>query len=438
MNGESTAMLQSLDNWLNRYWQRIRSREIAYWVIALVFLAAAAALDWHFEDQPDLLSVRYWLFRQLPQPGLRALRPGFTKVALIEDDQYWHPPLVGRYPLKRDYIASLVDALDKADAKVIALDFDFALKAPKSDGGPRRYGEIPEEFRPETIVLIKAIEKAAENRPVVLPKRVRYGITYDYVTIPDLLGPFGICTKVDRDGNWSNPGTQEFHITPNAQRNISCGYINLPKDMRTLPPKLLIGDGIYLDSFALAIAKQINREAVAHIKAGSYYGSYIDPETMAEYHMTVSVGDLLANDPETIRRLQREPIIVGGGWRVDGGVGEYVDSHYTPIGATLGALVHANFTEALLDGRNYTYVSRITLHILDILFGLLVIVVLAGLSRFIDKVLALIVLSIVLFGIEAIMLVSLGTFFDAFMPLLSVWVHSSLERFFREWFREGA
>lgn len=423
-------MLQRLDTWLAAFWDRVRSRKKYYWIFAALTLVAAIAVDWTFEDEPDLLSARYWIARQLPHPGLRTPHPGYAKVLLIEDDEYYSPRLShGRFPIRRDYLASLVRALDAADAKVIALDFNLALLGPKENGRLRRYGDIPEEYRDETIELMRAIADVARRRPIVLPKRVRFGIEYDYVVIPDIFGPFGICTKLNSNGMWSSPGTQDFPLTTAAQRNISCGYINLPYDMSTLPPRLLVGDAVYIDSFALAVARAINSDAVEHIAPGNYYGSYISQKTMNDYHMVFSAGSLLAKKPDILGRLQREPVIVGGGWHTDEERGPLVDTHYTPIGPTLGALIHANFTEALLDDRHYPYVSRTKLHGLDVLFAIFVIVIFAGLSNFLGKLSALVLLSAFLLAIQMMMLSLWGTFFDAFVPLLGVWMHSSLDRF---------
>jgi len=43
-------------------------------------------------------------------------------VILIGDKEYWGPVLAGRSPLRRDYLAQLIDRLDQADASLIALD----------------------------------------------------------------------------------------------------------------------------------------------------------------------------------------------------------------------------------------------------------------------------------------------------------------------------
>ena len=91
-----------------------------------------------------------------------------TVVVLIGDDEYWRSIPAGRVPIRRDYLANLVLALDSLEPALIAIDFD--LRSPLPDGS---IVENP-AYQEETQRLHEAIQKTSRRRPVVLPKTIRW------------------------------------------------------------------------------------------------------------------------------------------------------------------------------------------------------------------------------------------------------------------------
>jgi CHASE2 domain-containing sensor protein len=114
----------------------------------LVFLLTVTGSSYVY-DYLHLNAVRAQFFQQLLDWGPRPPEPNFTKIVLIEDDEYWSPTLGGRRPIKRDYLAKLIDKLASLQSQVIALDFDTRLPDPQSY-------DVPEEYRNETDALIGA------------------------------------------------------------------------------------------------------------------------------------------------------------------------------------------------------------------------------------------------------------------------------------------
>jgi len=116
--------------------EHIKQKSLRYWVCAtLVFLATL------FGSQKvyDLLSlgdVRASYF-QILMDHPSVLKPRHVSLAYIDDNEYWNGERAGRAPLKRDYLAPIVDRLVAANVTVIALDFDARLPNPESSRIPK-------------------------------------------------------------------------------------------------------------------------------------------------------------------------------------------------------------------------------------------------------------------------------------------------------------
>src|SRR5208282_970912 len=188
-----------------------------------------------------------------------------VKVVIIRDDEYWDGDLHHRVPTDRAYLARLLRALDTADASVIALDFDERLPHTGAPGTLGDYGEIDsyKPYRDETDELVRAIGEIAERRKIVLSKTIDGPTDGPFRLGGDIFQPYGICTKLIGDGQWLNPGTPQFKLSPVAQKNISCGYIRLMDDRRRVPPPAKItGQSGVLDAFPLAIVRARAPDAV--------------------------------------------------------------------------------------------------------------------------------------------------------------------------------
>jgi hypothetical protein len=102
--------------------------------------------------------------------------------------------------------------------------------------------------------------------------------------------------------------------------------------------------------------------------------------------------------------------------------------HDTPIGLTSGVLIHENFAEALLAHRRYPAVSADALHWLEFGFGLLAMIGFALSSNIWIRLTSLIGAALFLFVVQWVTLQFLGTFFEAFIPVFGVGLHSIIER----------
>jgi CHASE2 domain-containing sensor protein len=71
-------------------------------------------------------------------------------------------------------------------------------------------------------------------------------------------------------------------------------------------------------------------------------------------------------------------VIIGGNWSTYAvNRGPPIDQHQTPIGAVPGAVLWANFAEAILDSRFYLPIGKKVLHGLEVLFSIVAALMLA-------------------------------------------------------------
>jgi hypothetical protein len=398
-----------------------------YWAIAAAVLALSVYLTPRLDDWT--VNIRYALFQRFSEWTAHPLKPRFIKIVMIGDEEYYRGEPAERVPLSRDYLAKLVDALDRADAAVIALDFQMQLPDGNAKGTPGDYAEIPAPYRDETATLMRAIAHAAQSRAIVLPKKMTGPEPDGYRMLPDYFQPYGICTKLKPNGQWDNPGTREFPLTAEAQRHISCGYISLPKDKRQIAPSLDVGQAAPADSFSLAIARAWSPYDAQDIGDEPAYGSYISEKALDKAGAIVPAGALLAGDPSVLDRLRFKPVLVGADWHISGfNLGDKVDRHFTPIGWTNGAIIHENFAEAILSGRLYSGTPDWLLHALEILFGVFAAILFAAYSQLWVKIALFFGLAVFLFAVQWLMFQLVGTFFEAIFPLLGLAIHSIVER----------
>jgi CHASE2 domain-containing sensor protein len=403
---------------------RLRRKGWRHWAVAVFVLILGTLVRPYVDEYLGFDKARNWLSQRLLEWYWQPLEPRYVKILLIGDDEYWRGSLAARVPIKRDYLAHLVDDLDAANAAAIALDFDVRLP------DPTRLADFP-EYRAETEQLIHAILNAAEKRSIVLSKTVRELSGGRYVLEPDIYQLYGLCSHFDGRGQLTHSSASTFAISARASRHISCGYIALTRDRRMLPARLPLTDGNFVDSFALAIARTANPDEAQKIGETVSYGSFIPMAKLEEYHAIQSARDVIQGNEDTLSVLEHRIVVVGAGWSSQAaGRGVRVDLHETPIGRLNGALIHANFAEAFLDSRAYSHVPGIVLNLAEFVFGLLASAVFALSSGLVRSVAGLIGLTGVLIAIQWAVMHLFGVFFEAFLPLVGVWLHSIWEQLF--------
>ncbi|HWN10720.1 MAG TPA: CHASE2 domain-containing protein [Pyrinomonadaceae bacterium] len=378
--------------------ERLKEKGFFYW-FSVVALIVIGVLVGHWLEKQDVATHLRYKIHQAVTLAYSARQPYVTRtvVVLIGDDEFWKSDLAMRNPTKRDYLARVVSALDKADASVIALD--FSLRSPLPDGSAVSY----HDYDVETNLLFETIRDVAKRRPVILPKTIRW-VNGNYVPEADLYDGF------DFQGGF-----------------VRSGYVFLPFDVRRVPLSLTLEDGTLTDSFAEAIVRSVKEEALEPV-AGleeAPYGSYLTQEAFPK----LTTSQVLSPSEETLKKLRDNIVIVGGGWsRLAYQRGPKIDTHLTPVGPLPGALVHANFVEALLDRRTAPAWSERALLVFEVVLALAVAIIFALIMRFWVKLLALVILCLGLIAFSYLSWLNLGLFYDFFVPLLLVVGHATYEQ----------
>lgn len=375
-------------------------RQPHYWAEVAVLLVLGLFAGRFLDSSTFGINVRYRLY-QLVQ-GLPRNRPVVTQttVVLIDDEAYWSSPLAGRAPIRRDYLARLVRALDAADAAVIALDFD--LRCPSPDTSSSSYSE----YRAEEEELLATIREVAARRSIILPRAIW----------KDSLGYYR-----------EDPSIYDALL--DSRVPIHPGFVAIATDIRRLPLTIGIADRDSLDSFAVACVRAINprllKEVLRDRKLGFPYSCFIPPERFP----TLRVGSILDSLPSIQSMLAHRIVVVGGAWsRLARGRGSVIDEHPTPVGNVSGAFIHGSYIEALLNYRLYSPTPHWVVKVVEI--GSVVALawlLKSGLTKrrkvtWITVGLVAIVLS------QLVTITYFGSYFDAAVPLVLILGHSLVHK----------
>jgi CHASE2 domain-containing sensor protein len=393
----ATSWFKTPLSWFKNYWVRVV-------IIAIVGIVAGEKLN----DTELWIGYRYHVYQLLQNLSPRKPHPQRTVLVLIGDNEYYSgPELQFRKPIKRDYLARLVDEASAANAAVIALDFD--LRSPAPEGNPL---ESP-AYQKETDTLLLAIQNAAASgKKIVLTKTIGEASPGVLRTESDIYAR--------EDPGWEN---------------VTTGYHVLPDDTRTLPLALKTNTGRSVDSFCLAIARAEGAPTLSDISdfEAKFYAGFIPPERFPR----LSANELLNHDPKA-RILANKVVMISGDWHsLAQNQGPVVNSYETPVGVLPGVMIHANYFEALSDSRFYQVWEGWYTRILEFLLALLVAVPFAmNIQPKIRKLALIIAPYLLIVVISYVSLINFGWFFDPFIPVLSVTAHGILETVMR--WREGA
>jgi CHASE2 domain-containing sensor protein len=404
-------------------WKRIKDKGFRYWATAaVVFFVTISGSDYIY-NYLRLSDVRSWFYQTLMEWGPNPPEPKFVTPVLINDDEYWLGYPAGRRPLKRDYLAQIVDKLVLANTHVIALDIDTRLPDPTSM-------KIPADYRDETITYILAIRSAAkQGKKIVLATPISGDEQRGYQQDPDAYQAYGLCrtsaAKESTGSDFADAGAQ-------VDQNITCGYISLPYDPLALPGRLPLKDGRVLDSFALEVARAqypgVIKRLLDRIGTSQRYGRFVSADKFRQADALVYVHSVLDGTTDK-HKLEARAVIVGGDWSTfAANRGGLVDLHPTPTGPIVGALLQANFAETFIAGNHVGTVPHWGLRGAEILFSLVAAIVFAVLASFGAKLAGVAILVLVLFFVQWLVLHGFGVFFDALVPVLGLGLHSLYER----------
>jgi CHASE2 domain-containing sensor protein len=403
---------------------------VAYWVTAAAVLLLTLWTEPFIDAHLNLKAERNWLFQTLSANPNNRVKAGQARLVVLDDEAFWKGDLHHRLPTDRHYIARLVRALDAADASVIALDLD--LGAP-SGGAPVKPNDFSHEdtyYGAETDDLMKAVADVAQRRKVVLGDTLDGPDNGPFIVLNQVYNAYGICSRLTADGVWENPGSARQPLTQEAQRNISCGYIDLMDDPRRIPPPARLANQPWRpDSFPMAIARASDPSSPPPRDAPPLYGRYIDGDLTKNAAIAIS-ADVVLKDPVKAREvLHSRPALIGGVWSQYGfGLGDRVDTHPTPIGDAPGVLLHENLVESALAGRMLRGLDENTSKGLEIAVSVAAAVFFAAFASFRAKLAACLAAIGGLFLIQWFVLGQFAFFFEAFVPVLALSSHTLIDR----------
>jgi len=388
---------------------RLGGKPWRYWAYVSLFILLGVGcgdlLDSHYVG----LEARYWAYQKLAGIGPRGVEAPNVAVVKIGDDEFWLGGLDRRTPIKRDYLARLVEALAAADPSVIALDFN--LDAPVQ--GTRVASEvIPDspDYIDETKQLIAAVERVAKpTLKVVLP------LTLDYHHYSRRTDDYPVNLTIFGDHRF--PPTVWF------------GFINPRWDLRHVPISSAIRwPRRRIPSFArqVAIAKNVSIH-VPNEQDGVLYGRFLKEEDFA---FQVSAHDVLGQPQGSWRSLVAHRVaLVGSFAHADGvGLGGFIDNFYTPVGDAPGVLLHANYVEAFLDRRVFGVLPGWVAKGIEILISFSVSWLFVSSMNYRAKLRWLVLLASSALLLSYFCLQNLGVFFDPYLPSLFVIGHGAGEQ----------
>lgn len=385
---------------LGAYLKHLRGKGKWHWLLAIVLIAIGLAGE-HWMDRHMVWErFHYRLYSSVQALDLHPIRPKRTLLILIGDDEYWNGELARRVPIKRDYLAKLVTAIDKGHPSVIVLD--FVLRSPVPQSGSQESAE----YAQETALLVDAIKSVSSRSKIVIPSTVRLD-GGGYVRNPTIL-----------DGKGFDP------------KSVAEGYITLPDDMREIPLTLSIKDGSKVDSLAAATVRLSDDTAVAEAeeKRGEAlpYGTFIHPEKFT----TLSSAEALSLDAETLKsRMSCDIVLIGGTWHRDAyGQGPQADAILTPAGEIAGVFAHANFIEALLDSRTFKPLAEWQKILLGVFLSVLVAITTASPWHPVIRFAIVIAIAVLPLLISYFFRQNLGIFFDFFLPVIMLLAHWAVVR----------
>jgi CHASE2 domain-containing sensor protein len=394
-------------------WRRVADKNLGHWLrVFVVVIIGLCASHVAREHQLWLWADLRW-YQVVAELGWRPLKPRDTVVVLIDDQAFWKGELAGRLPLKRTFVARLVETIDEAGADVIAVDLDMRSADPT--GAVRSHPD----YAAETPPLIKALETAATRHRVVLSRALGVNRSNEAVAQSSIYDDDQLCERGE-----------------SRELSFYCGYLEGPRDIRLIPPSVLLADGTYLASFAVATVHARRRQP-PNEDFDTYrrlrYGSYI-PIDVFKKTAVFPVGKILSSSASERRRvLEGKIVLVGGTWsQLAYGRGTLVDLWNTPVGDIPGVFVHANYIEALLDDRAHVMLPRWLAALIEIALLLLCALTFELTRRGILKTVAIAGLAMVVLAAEYFAFQNLGRVFDVFILLIFLIAHAGIEQIL-EW-----
>lgn len=393
----------SLARRLGRYQETLRSRGLGNWLVVLVLLVGGTFLGLYLENDDSSLRARYSIYQFLQHLMPAKPHAKRTVLVLIGDDEYWGD-LGGRSPVRRDYLARLLLALRAAEPSLVALDFRPTPAGVKM--------QESQQQRAEDAKLFGAVDEvAAGGCPIVLPALL-----------------------VEGEGRGAAYSLAPSIFPRHAPAgNVSVGHIMRLGDIRQIPVGLRLNHGERQDSFAEAIARQVDPESLSGLDDDDYslpFATFIPGAMIPQ----LSARTVLKLSPSALRPAVRSKIvIVSGSWSRNGyGQGDPVDVYDSPVGPVSGAVIQANYVEAILDSRAIRPLNRPLAVTLELFLSAVIALLFALTQGSWGKFSVVVGVCTFTFLTGYILLQNLGRYFDFYLPMVLLAGHAAVERI-REW-----
>jgi len=399
-NKSASTTFQKVNARLRSYASHLKRKGKWHWIWVIALIALGTAGEHLLDRYMVWERARYAASHYVQLLDVRPIRPRRTFLVLIGDDEYWNGELARRVPIKRDYLAKLVTALDKGEPEIIVLDFAFRSPTPQSGS------QESTAYANETSCLLDAIRDVSSQRRIVIPTTFR----------------------ADGPSNVREPSVLDGHNFPRGR--VAEGYINLSDDMREIPLTISLKGGEVVDSLATATTRLADEKAVLEAEAkrgeGLPYGSFIDPVQFPSLKST----EVLSMDAEALKsKIGCDIVIVGGTWHRDAyGRGPQADAIPSPAGDIAGVFAQANFIEALLDSRTYKPLGHAQKIMFGVVLSLLVAITTSLPWALLVRIVIVIMLAVVPIVISYLFRQNLGIFFDFFLPVVMILAHWVIAR----------
>ena len=386
-----------------------------HWLRFAALLAVGSWIGHVLSESNRFTAWRYWLYaKQVAFQRHGPVYPRHTALVLLDDEDYWSLDYQARSRYKRDKLAALLDRLNAAGVNTVA--FDVFLDSPFPD---KPAYDFP-DYVAEDAIFFDAIRRmCAAGRHVVLATEY-FGQEPGQATVPPLK---------------QAPSLYE-PLLPSLPC-VSSGHIDVPDDLRKIPGIVTMADGHSIDSMSLAITKLSDPIAyemlVSDADRGFRFGRYLSPEdfrTRNGHQFIFNGRQIQTMELNQLRQALADRIVIVGGHYHSGAymTGEFIDMFNSPSGIEPGAMLHANYVEAMRDP-NSTF-TPISDHVAEVIEWTLALI-LAFISAlevhvgwkwlgFVTSFVASMVLTYVL-------LQNLGLFLDFFIPIVMIVAHTMVE-----------
>jgi CHASE2 domain-containing sensor protein len=133
---------------------------------------------------------------------------------------------------------------------------------------------------------------------------------------------------------------------------VTVGHVDLSYGVERVPPRIVLKNGDFIDSFARAIIRDVDPISLREI--GKIAPPYIAYLRTADFPVLSSSYVLSKSEAALREALHHKIVLVGGAWHsLAYDRGPLIDTYRTPVGPIPVAFIHANYVESVLAARMY-------------------------------------------------------------------------------------